>query len=133
MSFCTAAFVLAAAACSTAARPPPTDRVAAATRAWARAHLDRPLPLAELAAHAGMSTRTFTRHFRAEVGTSPRQWLLHQRTEAARQLLETSDLPVDQVARQVGFGSAASLRQHLQQALGMSPAAYRRTFRARPG
>jgi len=47
----------------------------------------------------------------------------------ARQLLETTDLPVDEVARRAGFGSAVSLRQHLHAAVGVAPLAYRRTFR----
>jgi transcriptional regulator GlxA family with amidase domain len=100
----------------------------AATRAWALAHLDRPVGLERLAAHASMSVRTFTRRFREETGLSPNRWLTRQRIEAARHLLEATDLPVDQVARRCGFGTTASLRQHLHAALGVSPAAYRRTF-----
>ena len=90
---------------------------------------NEPLPLTELAAHARMSRRTFTRRFRDETGVSPGQWLILQRVELARRLLEASDLPVDGVALQAGFGTAASLRQHLQAAIGVSPMAYRRTFR----
>jgi transcriptional regulator GlxA family with amidase domain len=100
----------------------------AATRAWAVARLDRPLSLERLAAHASMSVRTFTRRFREETGLSPNRWLTGQRIEAARHLLEATDLPVDQVARRSGFGTTASLRQHLAATLGVSPAAYRRTF-----
>ncbi len=76
-----------------------------------------------------MSLRTFTRRFRDEVGMTPVQWLTVQRLEVARQLLESSDLPVDLVAHRAGFGSANSLRQHMRTALGISPIAYRRTFR----
>jgi transcriptional regulator GlxA family with amidase domain len=85
--------------------------------------------LRELAERESMSVRTFTRRFREEVGVSPGQWLVAQRVERARGLLESSDLSVDQVAREAGFGTAASMRQHLQTALGVSPTAYRRTFR----
>jgi transcriptional regulator GlxA family with amidase domain len=77
-----------------------------------------------------MSVRTFTRRFREETGMSPQQWLTQQRVERARQLLEGSDLPVDRIAHQAGFGTAASLRAHMAAALGVSPSAYRRTFRA---
>lgn len=77
-----------------------------------------------------MSVRTFTRRFREEVGVSPVQWLTRQRVERARQLLESTDLSIDQVARDAGFGTPTSLRQHLQAALGVSPTVYRRTFRA---
>ncbi|MGP3969516.1 GlxA family transcriptional regulator [Streptomyces sp. 6N223] len=99
-------------------------------RAWALARLDQPLTLRELAAQESMSVRTFTRRFREETGSSPQRWLIQQRVERARQLLEDTELPVDRVAQAAGFGTAASLRQHMAAALGVSPSAYRRTFRA---
>jgi transcriptional regulator GlxA family with amidase domain len=108
---------------------PATSTVA--TRTWALEHLDRPLSLADLARRASMSRRTFTRRFREEVGLSPNRWLTQQRIELARRLLETTDLPIDQVAARVGIGSASSLRLHLRGALGVPPSAYRRTFRSR--
>ncbi|MFC4148166.1 GlxA family transcriptional regulator [Micromonospora mangrovi] len=101
----------------------------AATREWARQRLHEPVALRDLAAHARMSVRTFTRHFRAETGLSPAQWLLQQRTDAARLLLETTELTVDQVAHRCGFGTTAALRQHFHQRVGVAPATYRRTFR----
>ncbi|NUP16389.1 MAG: helix-turn-helix domain-containing protein [Streptomyces sp.] len=100
----------------------------AATRAWALEHLDEPLTLTDLAAQARMSLRTFARRFNDEVGLSPGRWLIQQRVARARHLLESSDLPVDQIAGQVGFATGASLRQHLHAAIGVSPQAYRRTF-----
>jgi transcriptional regulator GlxA family with amidase domain len=104
----------------------------ARARAWAMEHLDRPLTLRDLAAREAMSVRTFTRRFREEVGTSANRWLTRQRVERARHLLEETDLPVDLVAERSGFGTAASLRQHLQASLGVSPSAYRGTFRGQP-
>ncbi|GGQ14654.1 transcriptional regulator [Streptomyces griseomycini] len=101
----------------------------AATRAWALERLGEPLVLADLAAHARMSLRTFARRFHDEVGLSPGRWLIQQRVARARHLLESSDLTVDQVADRVGFATGASLRQHLHAAIGVSPQAYRRTFR----
>lgn len=76
-----------------------------------------------------MSVRTFTRRFRAETGMSPTQWILEQRIIRARELLENTDLPVDDVAAAAGFGTATSLRQHLSRTVGVSPSAYRATFR----
>lgn len=102
----------------------------AATRSWALEHLDEPLALADLAAHARMSLRTFVRRFNEEVGLSPGRWLIQQRVARARHLLESSDLSVDQIAGRVGFATGTSLRQHLNAAIGVSPQAYRRTFRA---
>ncbi|MDX3354932.1 helix-turn-helix domain-containing protein [Streptomyces sp. ME01-24h] len=109
--------------------PAPTDTGTAATRQWALEHLDLPLTLNDLADHARMSLRTFARRFRDEVGTSPGKWLIQQRVARARQLLESSDLPVERIAGEVGFATATSLRQHLHAAIGVSPLAYRRTFR----
>ncbi|WP_232661798.1 GlxA family transcriptional regulator [Pseudonocardia sp. TRM90224] len=99
------------------------------TRAWALQRLDEPLTLAELAAHASMSVRTFTRRFRDETGQSPARWLIAQRVHLARRLLETTDLPVERIAVDAGFGTTASLRQHLHAAIGVAPIAYRRTYR----
>jgi transcriptional regulator GlxA family with amidase domain len=99
-------------------------------RAWVLDHLDEPVTLASLAARAGMSVRTFTRRFRDETGETAGTWLLRVRVDHARHLLETTDLPVDRVAERSGFGTAASLRQHLTAAVGMPPLAYRRTYRA---
>uniref|UniRef100_UPI003F6854CF GlxA family transcriptional regulator n=1 Tax=Streptomyces polyasparticus TaxID=2767826 RepID=UPI003F6854CF len=97
---------------------------------WAVARLHQPLTIGELASRAGMSTRTFGRHFAAEVGVTPLKWLNQQRLARARELLETTDLGVDAVAERSGLGSADSLRQHFHRALSTTPAAYRRTFRA---
>ncbi|MEU1021448.1 helix-turn-helix domain-containing protein [Streptomyces sp. NPDC005904] len=112
-------------------RPVPEPRLAttAAARAWALDRLDQPLRLRDLAARESMSVRTFTRRFREEVGVSPGHWLTRQRVDRARHLLESTDLSVDQVARAAGFGTAQSMRQHLQTALGVTPTTYRRTFR----
>ncbi|MEV0647424.1 helix-turn-helix domain-containing protein [Phytomonospora sp. NPDC050363] len=109
--------------------PDPAERGTAATRAWAIERLDRPLTLEILAGHARMSRRTFTRRFRDETGQSPARWLTAQRLDAARHLLERSDLAVDQIAVRTGFGTGTSLRQHMRAALGVAPGTYRRTFR----
>jgi transcriptional regulator GlxA family with amidase domain len=113
-------------------RPVPADGGASTstTRQWALHHLGQPLTLQRLAQHAHMSTRTFVRRFRDETGVTPRQWLISQRLNRARQLLEASDMPVEQIATEIGFATAASLRQHMSAEFGVSPLAYRRTFRA---
>ncbi|WP_405692977.1 GlxA family transcriptional regulator [Streptomyces sp. NBC_01185] len=113
-------------------RPMPEPGLATTTaaRAWALGRLEQPILLRDMASQDSMSVRTFTRRFREEVGVSPGQWLARQRVERARHLLESTDLSVDQVARGSGFGTATSLRQHVQAALGVSPTVYRRTFRS---
>lgn len=112
-------------------RPLPGPCGSSTTRAreWALANLDRPITLRELAERESTSTRTFTRRFREETGTSPGHWLIRQRVARACELLERTDLPVDRVAADAGFGAAGSLRLHLQAELGVSPSAYRATFR----
>jgi transcriptional regulator GlxA family with amidase domain len=110
--------------------PAVTETSTAAARAWALEHLAEPLDLAALAARARMSVRTFTRRFRDETGLSPARWLAEQRVDRARHLLETTDLPVDQVARHSGFGTAAALRAQMAAAVGVAPSAYRSTFRS---
>ncbi|WP_443033823.1 helix-turn-helix domain-containing protein [Streptomyces sp. CA2R101] len=92
-------------------------------------HLADPLALPDLARHARMSVRTFTRRFRDETGISPAQWILQQRITRARHLLEGTNLPIDQVAIDAGLGSGTTLRQHMRATLGVSPGVYRKTFR----
>ncbi|WP_214107681.1 GlxA family transcriptional regulator [Acrocarpospora catenulata] len=113
--------------------PDPAGMSTAATRSWTLTRLHEPLDLAAMAAHARMSVRTFTRRFREETGLSPARWVTGQRVEHARHLLETTDLPVDEVARLAGFGTTVSLRQHLHAAVGVAPLSYRQTFRAASG
>lgn len=114
--------------------PLPSERGTACsdTRGWAMRNLDKPLTLTDLARHAGVSVRTLTRRFHAESGVSPLQWLLHQRVERARELLETTNLRMDQVAAACGLGTADSLRGHLVRRTGLTPSAYRARF-GRPG
>ncbi|MFF5972804.1 GlxA family transcriptional regulator [Streptomyces sp. NPDC012769] len=108
--------------------PPERGVSFARTRAWAMEHLDEPLTLTDLARHAGVSVRTLSRRFLAETGLSPLQWLLHQRIERAKELLETTTLPMDRLAHESGLGSADSLRRHLLRRTGLTPTAYRASF-----
>jgi transcriptional regulator GlxA family with amidase domain len=114
------------------ARPVPDPQQSSTTRAraWALTRLREPIRLRDMAEREAMSVRTFTRRFREEAGISPGQWLTLQRVERARHLLESTALSVDQVAHEAGFGTAQSMRQHLQAVLGVTPTAYRRAFRA---
>ncbi|WFE50113.1 helix-turn-helix domain-containing protein [Micromonospora sp. WMMD1155] len=112
--------------------PKATDTSTAGVREWARQRLHEPIALRDLAGQARMSVRTFTRRFRSETGLSPAQWLLQQRTDHARLLLETTDLTVDQIAHRCGFGTTAALRQQLHHRIGVAPSTYRRTFHPRP-
>lgn len=110
--------------------PEPLGDLFAETREWALAHLAEPLTLEALARNARVSARTFSRRFVEDTGYTPMQWVLRARVDLARELLERSDLGVDQIAAQVGLGTAANLRLHFQRILGTSPTEYRRTFSA---
>ncbi|MFI9001120.1 GlxA family transcriptional regulator [Streptomyces sp. NPDC053541] len=114
-------------------RPTPrADRDAdalAAVRAHALAHLDEAHTVTSLAARAGMSPRSFARHFQATTGTTPARWLIAQRVAAAQKLLERTDHPLPEVARRAGFGSEVTMRQHFASHLATSPRAYRQAFR----
>lgn len=108
---------------------PSAGKGLAAVLDWAGRSLAAPLTVEELARRAAMSPRTFARRFRAETGTTPHRWLLHQRLLAAQRRLETTLDPIDEVAAASGFDSAATLRLHFRRALGTTPTAYRRRFR----
>lgn len=98
---------------------------------WMGRNLAQEHTVKSLAARANMSERTLARRFKAETGTTPAAWLSRQRVLQAQELLEKTDLGMDEVARAAGFGQAGLLRHHFRRGLGVSPAAYRRTFRGR--
>ncbi len=95
---------------------------------WASERLAETLTVDDLAARAGMSTRTLGRRFVEEIGTTPVRWLNHQRLDRARALLETTDFPIDRVARESGLGTESNLRHHFRDRLETTPSAYRRAF-----
>jgi transcriptional regulator GlxA family with amidase domain len=106
----------------------PDQSSTSATRRWALRRLDDDLTVEQMAAHAHMSPRTFCRRFRDETGQSPGAWVRSRRVDRARELLESRDLSVDEVARLSGLGSGANLRHHLRRGVGMSPTSYRKVY-----
>jgi transcriptional regulator GlxA family with amidase domain len=96
--------------------------------AWLAANVDANLPLAAIAKRAAMSTRSLTRRFRDQVGTTPAKWLARARVRRAQQLLETTQLSIERIAGEVGFGSAAVLREHFTDVVGTAPQRYRGAF-----
>jgi transcriptional regulator GlxA family with amidase domain len=102
------------------------------TLAWMSEHLHEPLTLEDIARHAAMSIRTLNRRFREHVGTTPLQWLLTLRIERAKELLETTDLSVERIADEVGFGSSVTLRHHFARRVRVPPQRYRAAFRTPP-
>lgn len=97
--------------------------------AWITANLAEDHSVEALARRSHMSARTFARRFRAETGTTPHAWVTNQRVIAAEELLESSDASIEWIAGEVGFGNAATMRQHFARVRGVSPHGYRQSFR----
>lgn len=106
------------------------DRIAGVAD-WMAGHLGDDITIEMLADRAAMSVRTFTRRFRAATGTAPIEWLIRLRVRRAQDLLETSDLPIDTIAHDAGFGAPETLRHHFRKVAGTSPSAWRATFRGK--
>ncbi|MCI0140485.1 helix-turn-helix domain-containing protein [Arthrobacter bambusae] len=96
---------------------------------WMVENLERDHSVNELAARLHMSARTFARRFRAETGATPAAWLNSQRVLRAQELLETTEMNIDEIAREAGFGHSVLLRHHFAKVLATSPQSYRRAFR----
>jgi transcriptional regulator GlxA family with amidase domain len=92
---------------------------------WMAEHLGQRLTVEDLAERMAMSVRNFERVFTREVGTTPSQYVLHLRVEAARRQLERSDRGLKQVASAAGFGSADVMRRAFVRLLGITPRRYR--------
>jgi transcriptional regulator GlxA family with amidase domain len=99
---------------------------------WARAHLDQPLTIEDVARRVKVSRRTFYRRLQQAAGTTPLQWLLNQRLVRAQSLLESTDLPVEKIAKLSGLGTANNLRHHFLKQIGISPSDYRSAFPRQP-
>ena len=95
---------------------------------WVLENLQLEHTVTDLARRARMSDRSFARRFVAETGTTPHRWLTLQRVQLAQRLLEETDLGVDEIATDCGFGSGALLRHHFRKAVGVAPGDYRRAF-----
>ena len=100
-------------------------------REWMMDNLARPLDLDTLARQANMSRRTITRRFREETGVSPMAWLADARIDRARELLETTTEPVENIGHLTGLGAPASVRAAFHRRIGTSPKEYRALFRHR--
>jgi transcriptional regulator GlxA family with amidase domain len=112
--------------------PQPRADSVGSTRTWIQTHLDRQLTLVDMASHANMSTRNFSRRFFAETGITPKKWLQAARIDRACELLETTGYNVDRVAREVGLGTPANFRRVFSQYVGVTPHDYRRLYQGSP-
>lgn len=107
---------------------PPVPDSLAPLLSWLQENLGEDITVADMANRMWMSPRTFARRFTAETGTTPYKWLLQQRVASAGRLLETTDLPLDDIAARVGLGDATLMRHHFKTLRGTTPSAYRACF-----
>ncbi len=107
---------------------PPGDDALSAAQQWMLSALDQPITVADMASRAHMSPRTFHRRFLAGTARTPLAWLHEQRIGRTKELLETTGLSVEEIARQVGLGTPANLRSHFRRATSISPSRHRRLF-----
>ncbi len=100
----------------------------AALVAWIVEHLDQPHTTATLAARVHMSTRTFERRFHSEHGMPPGIWLTQARIRRTKELLEATDMTIENIAQEVGLGTAVNLRTHFRRCTDQTPQGYRKLF-----
>lgn len=99
---------------------------------WARSRLQRPLSVSDLSQHAAMSERSFLRHFNAQLGMGPKEWIRRERVSLAQRLLESPGSRLDVVAEGSGFGSVTAMRAAFRDLTGAPPTTHRKQFRSSP-
>jgi transcriptional regulator GlxA family with amidase domain len=107
----------------------PGDEVIDDLQNWMAGSLDRPFTVGEMAARTHLSARQLHRRFLDCTGQSPLAWLHERRIARARDLLETTDVPIDVISRTVGLGTAANFRAQFRRSTGVPPGNYRQSFR----
>ena len=110
---------------------PPGDSPVAAAQQWMVAHLAEPVTVSQMADRAAMSRRSFHRHFLNSAGLTPLTWLHQQRIHRTKELLETTNLSIEDIAGQVGLGTPANLRLHFRRATTITPTRHRQLFATR--
>jgi transcriptional regulator GlxA family with amidase domain len=109
------------------------DAVIRPCQSWLAEHYHLPDALREAVGRSGLPKRTFDRRFRAATGYAPLAYVQSIRVEEAKQLLETSEQPIEEIAREVGYEDTASFRRLFRRLVGMTPGDYRRKFQVPPG
>lgn len=104
------------------------DKLVTAAQVWAADNYADPNPVAAMAARSGLTERSFLRRFRNATGQSPLEYIQTMRIEEAKQLLETSDMPLDEIAVQIGYTEPSAFRHLFRKLVGVTPSAYRRRY-----
>lgn len=102
------------------------DALVAEAQSWVADNYANPTPVAAMAARSGLSERSFLRRFRRATGQTPVEYVQTLRVEEAKQMLETSDIPIEEIADEVGYTETSSFRNAFRRHVGLSASAYRR-------
>jgi transcriptional regulator GlxA family with amidase domain len=105
------------------------DAAIAKCQEWAAEHYDESTPVAAMEGLSGLSERSFKRRFKRATGMSPMEYVHTLRLEETKQLLETTDLPVEAVANEVGYEDASFFGRLFKRKVGLTPAQYRKRFK----
>jgi len=95
---------------------------------WIEENINDNYSIEKMAKHVCMSPRTFNRKFKLELGLAPFEWLKVARIKHAKQLLESTNLSVEQISYNSGLGSPTNMRRQFQKSVGISPREYRKAF-----
>lgn len=95
---------------------------------WIAKHYDQDSPVASMARLSGLSERSFKRRFARATGMSPLEYVHTLRLEESKQILETTDQPVEEVAIEVGYEDSSFFTRLFRRKIGLTPAQYRRRF-----
>ena len=91
-------------------------------------HYVVPEPVSAMLERSGLPSTTFTRRFKRATGYRPMDYVLTLRVEEAKELLERSELSIDEIGHSVGYEDPASFRRLFKRKAGMAPSVYRRRF-----
>lgn len=106
------------------------DAVIARCQEWVARHYDQDAPVAAMVRLSGLAERSFKRRFTQATGMSPLEYVHALRLEETKHLLETTELPIDAVANEVGYGDASFFSRLFRRKVGLTPAQYRKRFKA---
>ncbi len=105
-----------------------SDALIARCQEWIAAHYDQASPVAAMVKQSGIPERSFVRRFRKATGMQPLDYVHALRIEEAKQMLETGDLSIEEIAGEVGYEDASFFGRVFLRKVGISPFAYRRRF-----
>ena len=108
-----------------------TDELIIETQLWMQRHLNQPIEISAVAAKFGLSSRTLNRRFQAAIGCSPLAYLQEQRIRSAKELLESTNLTIGEVAFRVGYHDQGYFARLFARVMAVNPADYRKTVRAK--